>query len=165
LGLAVGEIREPYRGVALQAVDEKGRVAIPGNFRAALEKNSPAKEIVVGRHPRYPCLMARDLAADAEMHAKTQARREAAEDAGKEFDDELLRRLSSVEPAPFDSSGRFVIPPRFRARSKIEKWALFVAESDSFAIWAPDVLLARPDLPTDLREDCEDLCAARGVSL
>lgn len=161
----MGANREPYRGVALQAVDEKGRVAIPGNLRAALEKNSPTKEIVVGRHPRHPCLMARDLAADAELHAKMQERRAFAEDSGREFDSEAMRRISSVEAAPFDSSGRFVIPPRFRLRSKIDKWALFVAESDSIAIWAPDVLLAQPELADDLREDCEDLCAARGVVL
>ena len=146
-------------------MDEKGRVAIPGNLRAALEKNSAAKEIVVGRHPRHPCLMARDLSADDELHAKMRARREAAEDAGTAFDEEAMRRISSVETAPFDSSGRFVIPPRFRSRSKIDKWALFVAESDSFAIWAPDALLARDDIPMDLREDCEDLLAQRGVSL
>ena len=79
-------------------------MAIPGNLRAALEKNSAAKEIVVGRHPRHPCLMARDLAADAELHAKMQERRETAEDLGREFDGEAMRRISSVEAAPFDSA-------------------------------------------------------------
>ncbi len=140
-------------------------MAIPGNIRASLEKNSPIKEIVVGRHPRHPCLMARDLAFDEELHAKLRRREEAAEDEGRDFDHEAKRRLSSVESAPYDSSGRFVIPPRFRGRAKIDKWALFVAESSYFSIWSPEVLLADPGLAADLREDCESALEARGVAL
>ncbi len=56
------------------SVDEKGRVAIPGNIRASLEKNSPIKEIVVGRHLRHPCLMARDIAYDEELHDRISHR-------------------------------------------------------------------------------------------
>ena len=158
-------IREPYRGVALQAVDEKGRVAIPGSLRASLEKNSPIKEIVVGRHPEHACLMVRDLTFDAELHANLLRREDAAIDAGLAIDAEAKRRLSSVESAPFDASGRFVIPPRFRGRAKIDKWALFVAESTFFSIWSPEVVLGDPSLPEDLREDCESALEARGVTL
>jgi MraZ protein len=157
--------RELYRGFALQAVDEKGRVAIPSDLRTALDKNSPAKQVIVAKHDREPCIAVRDTEWDRERHARVDRRQEAALDDGKSVDFSAKRRMSIVETAPYDGSGRFVLPPYFRQKAKIGKWALFVGASDEFEIWAPEVLLAQPDLDEELRDLCEYLCAQRGVAL
>ena len=53
-----------YQGYALQAVDEKGRVAIPSSLRATLIARAPAgidpkdaQTVVLGFHESDPCLI------------------------------------------------------------------------------------------------------------
>ena len=71
-----------------------------------------------------------------------------------------------MERAPFDASGRFVIPPFFRAKAKIGKWAFFTASGETFDVWAPEVLMANADPENeDIREICEFLCQQKGVAL
>lgn len=157
--------RELYEGFALQAVDEKGRVAIPSDLRLALDKNSAAKTVLISKHSKDPCLSVRDPEWSRVKHDRIDRRQEAALDEGREIDSGARRRVSLVEKAAYDASGRFVLPPFYRQKAKIGKWAFFVGSGDEFEIWAPEVLLATPDIDEELREICEFLCEQRGVQL
>lgn len=158
--------RELFEGFALQAVDQKGRVAIPADLRAAAERNSDIRQIVVGLHAEDPCLSAHDLSWSKEKYDRLDRREQSAADRGDEVDTRAKRRaFGQVEKAPFDDSGRFVLPPFFRMKAKIGKWAFFNGSGETFDIWAPEVLLADENADPGLREICEFLCQSKGVAL
>ncbi|MFZ5749175.1 MAG: division/cell wall cluster transcriptional repressor MraZ [Pseudomonadota bacterium] len=158
--------RELFEGFALQAVDDKGRVAIPADLRFAAERNSDIRQIVIGRHAADPCLVAHDMSWSKEKHGRLDKKQQVAERRGEEGDSGAMRRaFGTVERAPFDASGRFVLPPFFRMKAKIGKWAFFVGSGDTFEIWAPEQLVQADSVHPDVREICEFLCAAKGVAL
>ncbi len=134
--------RELFEGFALQAVDQKGRVAIPADLRNAAERNSDIRQIVVGLHPYDPCLSAHDLSWSKEKYERIDRKEQQADD-----------------------SGRFVIPPFFRMKAGIQKWALFYGSGETFDIWAPERLMNDAQADPMLREICEYLCQAKGVTL
>ncbi len=157
---------ELYEGFALQAVDEKGRVAIPADLRAAVERNSDARSIVVGRHPFDPCLSAHDLNWSAEKFQRIDNPEQSPFEGDGGAARIKRRAFGAVERAPFDVSGRFVIPPFFRAKAQIGKWAFFTGSGETFDIWAPEVLMRAEGLDfEDIREVCEFLCKQKGVAL
>jgi MraZ protein len=157
--------RELFEGFALQAVDPKGRVAIPADLRAAAERNSDVRQIVVGNHATDPCLSAHDLGWSKAKYERIDRAEQLAIDRGDQPDTTAKRRaFGHVEKAPFDDSGRFVIPPFFRAKAKIAKWAFFVGSGETFEIWSPDVLLADENADPGLREICEFLMQAKGAA-
>lgn len=158
--------RELFEGFALQAVDQKGRVAIPADLRAAAERNSDIRQIVVGLHPEDPCLSAHDLSWSKEKYDRIDRKEQLAEERGGEADTRAKRRaFGLVEKAPFDDSGRFVIPPFFRMKAGIQKWAFFNGAGETFDIWAPEALLKDEKADPGLREICEYLCQSKGVKL
>jgi len=158
--------REHFEGFALQAVDLKGRVAIPADLRGVVERNSDVRQIVIGRHPIDPCLSAHDLSWSREKYERLDRAEQNATDAGRPADLRAKRRaFGLVEKVPFDDSGRFVIPPFFKAKAQIGSWAFFNAAGESFDIWAPEVLLKSEEIDEDLREICEFLCQQKGVKL
>lgn len=158
--------RELFEGFALQAVDQKGRVAIPADLRAAAERNSDIRQIVVGLHPEDPCLSAHDLSWSKEKYDRIDRKEQLAEERGGEADTRAKRRaFGLVEKAPFDDSGRFVIPPFFRMKAGIQKWAFFNGAGETFDIWAPESLLKDEKADPGLREICEYLCQSKGVKL
>lgn len=166
LGVHVSN-RELFEGFALQSVDEKGRVAIPADLRAAVERNSDARSIVVGRHPFDPCLSAHDLSWSQQKLGRIDNPEVSPFDAGAQADASAKRRaFGAVERVPFDASGRFVLPPFFRAKAKIGKWAFFNGSGETFEIWSPEALMATegPEFE-DIREICEFLCHQKGVAL
>lgn len=159
--------RELYEGFALQAVDEKGRVAIPADLRAAVERNSDVRAIVVGRHPFDSCLMVHDLSWSQQKFDRIDNPEQSPFDgAGNEISRAKRRAFGAVERAPFDASGRFVLPPFFRAKARIGKWAFFNGSGETFDIWAPESLLAvKGGDMEEIREVCEFLCQQKGVTL
>ncbi|MEI9928495.1 MAG: division/cell wall cluster transcriptional repressor MraZ [Sphingomonas sp.] len=146
-------------------MDEKGRVAIPADLRAAVERNSDLRAIVVGRHPFDPCLSAHDLSWSNEKFQRIDKPLESPFEAA-DATRAKRRAFGAVERAPFDVSGRFVIPPFFRQKAQIGKWAFFNGSGETFDIWAPEVLLRTegPDM-AEIREVCEFLCAGKKVAL
>jgi MraZ protein len=147
---------ELYEGFALQSVDEKGRVAIPADLRAAVERNSDVRSIVVGRHPFDPCLSVHDLNWSIEKFNRIDKPEESPFEGNAGGARAKRRAFGVVERAPFDASGRFVIPPFFRQKAKIGRWAFFTGSGETFDIWAPEALLAAegPDFE-EIRELCE----------
>lgn len=158
--------REIFQGFALQAVDPKGRVAIPADLRVAAERNSEERQVVVGLHGADRCISAHDVAWSKLKYERIDRREQQAEDRGEDADATAKRRaFGRVEKAPFDDSGRFVIPPFFRMKAGIQKWAFFNGSGDTFEIWAPEVLLKDESADPELREICEFLCGQKGVAL
>jgi MraZ protein len=149
-----------YIGSALQGVDRKGRVAIPADFRTTIEKNSSARTVMVAFHPTLPCLRGFDSqwAADAEADFRRRlldgtdpaviaAEREAA--------------FGEVEQAPFDPSGRFIMPDFFRAEAQIEDRAFFIGSGPTFNVWAPALLMTHESVPDRVRRRCAHLMAGK----
>jgi MraZ protein len=158
--------RELFEGFALQAVDQKGRVAIPADLRAAAERNSDIRQIVVGLHHEDACLSAHDLSWSKEKYERIDRREQLAVERGETAGAHAKRRaFGQVEKAPFDDSGRFVIPPFFKMKAGIQKWAFFNGSGETFDIWAPEVLLKDGNADPGLREICEYLCQSKGVKL
>jgi MraZ protein len=158
--------RELFEGFALQAVDQKGRVAIPADLRAAAERNSDTRQIVVTAHAEDPCLSAYDTGWSQAKYDRIDRKEQLAADRGDDVDTRAKRRaFGMVEKAPFDDSGRFVIPPFFRKKARIEKWAFFNGAGETFDVWAPEVLLNDPNADPELREICAFLCESKGVQL
>ncbi|RYD56568.1 MAG: division/cell wall cluster transcriptional repressor MraZ [Sphingomonadales bacterium] len=158
--------RELFEGFALQAVDQKGRVAIPADLRAAAERNSEARQIVISSHPFDPCLSAHDSGWSREKFERIDDPELVPGDPSQRGNARAKRRaFGLVEKAPFDESGRFVIPPFFKKKAGIEKWALFYGSGETFEIWSPEVLMKTADIDPELREVCEYLCDTKGVKL
>ncbi len=163
LGFGVAD-RELFEGFALQAVDQKGRVAIPADLRAAAERNSDVRQIVVGVHAEDPCLSAHDTGWSRTKYERIDKLDQQALDRGEQPSVRPKRRaFGMVEKAPYDDSGRFVLPPFFRAKAKIQKWAFFVGSGDTFEIWAPDELLASETADPELKEICLYLMQQKGA--
>jgi MraZ protein len=156
---------ELYEGFALQGVDEKGRVAIPADLRAAVERNSDVRSIVVGRHPFDPCLSVHDLSWSVEKFNRIDT--EASPFGGDGGESRVKRRaFGVVERAPFDASGRFVIPPFFRQKSQIGRWAFFTGSGETFDIWSPEVLMKTQGADfEEIRELCEFCLQQKGAKL
>lgn len=158
--------RSIFEGYALQAVDGKGRVAIPARFRVVMERNSEDREVVVGRHPEDPCLRAYDTGHSAALLEDIRRRERLAEERGEPLDSRIRRNMfGNSEKAPFDASGRFVLPGYYREKAGIGNWAFFVAAAETFEIWAPEVLLRHPDADPGLRDLCAYECRVKGLSL
>lgn len=156
---------ELYEGSALQGVDAKGRVAIPADFRASFERNSEARVIVVGVHPDKPCLRAYDLTWSKVNFARIQEDMRSPDADVRELAREREAAFADVERAPFDPSGRFVLPDFFREEAKIllNGWAFFAGDGPTFNIWSPEVLMATDGVSAVTRRRCAHLMANRKV--
>lgn len=147
--------RELFEGCALQAVDTKGRVAIPSDLRAAAERNADTRTIVISVHAEDSCLSAHDTGWSHRKYDRIDKLDQQALDRGEQPSTAPKRRaFGLVERATYDDSGRFVLPPFYRAKAKITKWALFVGSGDTFDIWSPEVLLADEKVDPELKELC-----------
>ena len=59
-----------FLGYALNAVDAKGRVSIPADFRGVIERRSQVSTVILGPHPTADCLVAYDRSYSASLHQK-----------------------------------------------------------------------------------------------
>lgn len=160
--------RELYQGFALQAVDDKGRVAIPADLRAVLDANAPApdsKLVLIGRHAAMPCLIGYDSAWAKALNDELNHLARLSREAGRDFDEARQRRANRVERANYDPSGRFVLPAFERDRAGIGKWAFFAGEGDQFQIWAPEMLMTADIDDEDLKDRCRFYMAQKKVKL
>jgi len=164
--------RGNYQGYALQQVDEKGRVAIPSSLRAALIARTPAgtdpKEastIVIAMHESDPCLIAYDLAYSDALVAALNRR--ANENAGADCAPKsmILREAMLSDALPFDSSGRFILPPFPRHELKIGKYAFFMGLGNYFEIWDPATILASEKASAKMKAAVRFLMSEKGEAL
>jgi MraZ protein len=159
--------RELYEGNALQAVDDKGRIAVPADLRVAFDRNSTERTLMVGLHARAACLIAHDIGWSKVKAARVEARIQARLDTGEDIDESALRRQlhSGLDRANLDGSHRFILTKFLRDGARIGDWAFFIGAGPEMEIWAPDVLMASDGVPPALRDACRWHCEQRGVKL
>jgi len=158
--------RETFNGFAMTAIDGKGRVAIPAAMRAVIEKNverfgGDVRTVIIGLHPKDPCLIGYDPAWLKRAHARLDRM----EEDGAEADYNRLRRaLGMTESAGFDASGRFVLPEYYAMKAKLLPGtdAVFQGTGNVFEIWNPDVLLASDSVDPAIKEIVDFTRAKRG---
>lgn len=167
--------RSGYRGVGLQMVDDKGRVAIPSALRAALEKNSghptdskEARVAILATHETDECLVAYDEPYFDAMMERLDARAlEFAGDRGQ-VDFNIWRDgVGTSENIAFDPSGRFVMPGILGRIGGIPKssYAFFVGVGAMIEIWNPKTLLDNPSISEKLKTACRFSLEEKGVVL
>jgi len=143
------ELDHPFLGHALNAVDAKGRVSVPAEFRGLIETRcriyalpgDPVndKELRIGLHEDGDRLQALDAIASRQL---TQDLRESVSDMPAAERRKALRAMQSDElgtlsVVSFDGAGRMVLPPMLRDFAGIEDLALFWGVGDQFEIWNP----------------------------
>lgn len=177
-------ISELFRGRALNAIDAKGRVSLPADYRAtilsryrrvahetgydpALSDPRAGKTISLAKHPERACLIGYDdvyanahLATIAERHAdKTGVERERAITDDQGF-------FGASEDLAWDMNGRIVLSPRMRKRGGIDGYVYFFARGHNVELWNPATFYhAHKDERPDWAEECRLDCEERGIAL
>ena len=157
--------RALFTGHALNAIDAKGRVAIPAGLRQTIEANGDGRNLVVAKHEIDACLTGYDRGWARLLHDRLTRAEDRAIDAGREFDrhNPNRRAFALVEDVPFDSSGRFILPAMLRERAGLDDWALFLGAGDTFEIWNPKQLIDAPHIDEEIRDVARWLMKARAA--
>lgn len=160
------EERQFFNGSALNAIDGKGRVAIPPAMRAVIEANGGGRILCLDEHDVSPCLIGFDKGWLRLRRARIQLEEERAVTAGRGFDIYNANRdaFGGVEEVPFDASGRLIVPPFLRAQAQLEELALFYAASDWFEIWNPRVALQSDTASEKLKRRAMAHLQAKGLA-
>jgi MraZ protein len=156
--------RETYIGYGMQAIDLKGRVALPNALRSAMETNNGGRSLFIDVHEDDACLILfdrgwiarrRDQIARDENFERTQ---------GRSFDLAMARRdpFVTAEPAAFDASGRFGMPQFLLDLTGLGKLAFFSGAIDYIEMWNPDRVLDSPRAPDRAKRYVEWHFAQKG---
>lgn len=170
MGLIVGHL---FQGHALNAVDAKGRVSVPANFRTLIEKRAlanaldPDKTLKIGEHKNGGFLWALDPVASAEIDRQLMA--SVADLPAAEQMDKLealsMDAHGGLEKVAFDDAGRMVLSPMLREFGRIEGLAFFVGVGLTFQIWNPLVAMEKLPQESRVRKPLAYLLKERGVPL
>jgi MraZ protein len=155
-----------FQGSALNAVDGKGRVSVPAFLRSVVERRGDARTIVLAKHESFPCLSAYDPASAALKHAKLERlfeKQEGDSEAALEYQQRNLMAFAATEEVPYDSSGRVLLPPMMRRKGQVEDLALFLGVGETFQIWNPQLFLAEPRVPEDMKDIARFRLEERGL--
>jgi MraZ protein len=146
--------RQLYKGHMLNAIDGKGRVAIPASMRAVLERNGDSRAFTLAIHARDACLIGYDRSWSALQHDRLEREEARERDAGRDFDyhNAFRRAFGTAEELTFDSSGRFILPAFYRQKASLEDLALFIGTGNTFELWNPRRLLETPGIDEATRE-------------
>jgi MraZ protein len=147
------EFTSYFHGFSLNAVDAKGRVSLPANFRSVVESRARPKvapgevpvwdrQVFIGEHEELECLVGYDSTYSQYLSEGLDARAAATGDdllkAGEIFS---VDAFGSALPASYDDAGRMVMPIT-RKLVGIEGLAFFVGAGRTFQIWAPETFRA-----------------------
>jgi MraZ protein len=132
-----------FRGHALQGIDAKGRVGIPAQLRATIERNSGEKVLLLGVNEADGSLTGSDTKHSQIDYARYEREQERALEQGREprLAASALVTFGITEELPFDSSGRFILPSFFREEAGLTDLAFFIGKGDHFEIWNPQRLI------------------------
>jgi MraZ protein len=158
--------RALFTGHALNAIDAKGRVAIPAGLRQSIEANGDGRNLIIAKHETDACLIGYDRGWSQLLHARLNKSEDRAAEAGRDYDrhNSNRRAFGLVEDVPYDASGRFVLPPMLHDRAKLEDLALFLGTGDTFEIWNPRLLIDAPQMDEELKDVARWLLRSRGVA-
>lgn len=131
-----------FNGPGFSPLGDKGRFVLPAKFRKTLkDSNTRGDKIVyLDKHAFFPCLIGfgearkRDIVAEVRADAQTPMERELA-----------LIQANSFIDAPFDDSGRVVLPRPLMDLVGIGEAVFFMGAGPTFTIWDPDTLLAQTE--------------------
>ena len=131
-----------YSGQGFSLRGEKGRYVLPPAFRNAIAPDADAPRVLcVAKHDRWPCLSGFGLDRTASFEDQLDREEENAVRRGQEFDRELRStQLWSFTEAPFDASGRFILPDHLAELCAIDDGICFLGGGRFFTLWAPGEL-------------------------
>ncbi|WCT74025.1 division/cell wall cluster transcriptional repressor MraZ [Sphingomonas naphthae] len=148
------EITDFFLGNALNAVDVKGRVSLPADFRAVVERRGRAAVragqeatdktfVYIGDHERHSCLQAYDSTYQQFLFEGLRKRVEkGGEDELAALDDAQQGAFGAMLTVAFDGAGRMVLPQSLRGLMGIGDLAFFIGAGQTFQIWDPKTFLA-----------------------
>jgi MraZ protein len=157
-----------YQGYQLQAIDKKGRIAIPNRLREALNNNTGGgpRTLFIGDETGLPCMVAYDEPWSKLLKARQEADFARAQDQGKDIArarDEL-NNFGNIDEVQFDDAGRFILPRYVIDELGLTDFAYFAGAGDVFHIWNPRRLITDPNVPEGTRKRCAFEMKEKGLS-
>lgn len=121
-----------FRGVFYHALDEKGRVSFPAEFRRVLTEGGESSVVLTNFvSDGARCLEGYSLQSWKRFEQKLAQR--------SRFDPQVRKLenyyLARAAICPLDTSGRVNIPPHLRAYAGMEKELAFTSSTHGFRIW------------------------------
>lgn len=179
-------ISDLFRGSALNAVDGKGRVTLPADYRATVrcryrravhetgydpapsdpdDRRRAGRAATLVKDPDRPCLVGyEDVYAGVHLD---RIERRHADKSGLERERAIHRDqgyFGASEDAAWDGAGRIMLTPRMRARAGIADAVYFFARGETFELWNPATFdSAHRDEAPDWAEDCRLAWQERGA--
>lgn len=168
--------RVPFKGNWLNAVDAKGRVSLPAEFRKVIETRVAAARLaglaVIGestlhvrKHPFDSCLQLIDPSFDDDLRAMAEASEGAEATLAARF--ARGRSGAGVQlPMTYDSAGRMVLNATHRRLGGIGEHAFFVGADYVIEVWDPATAIdALADSDPELVEQLRFLLDDKGITL
>ncbi len=143
-----------FRGNFSHAVDDKGRVSLPSEFRNILERTSE-QSVVITNYISEGARCLEGFGIKAWEHFEKKLREKS------RFSSKLQRLenfyLSRSAECPIDSSGRILLPSHLRTYAGLDKEVTFTSSIHGFRLWdtrvwnmifadAEKALMENPDL-------------------
>lgn len=151
-----GEVFEGFSGYGFSLKDEKGRFAIPVDFRADLKLSSEGKTVCLDIHPEWECVSAFGISRKRDFNALIEQARQDALAAGRPFDRLTWQaQFNAFDKVAFDDSGRFIMPPDLVETYAIDDALYWHSLGDHIAIFTPTTLYERG--PEFMRPRCRRL--------
>lgn len=158
LGAGIGSSCQAFRGNYTHALDDKGRIALPAEFRRVLNSSGETSVVLtnyVSEGAR--CLEGFGLKAWADFEQKLRAK--------SRFSPKLQKLenfyLSRAAECSIDTSGRILLPAYLRTYAGIEREVTFTSSIHGFRVWdkrvwdlifsaAEQALLNNPEIFSDV---------------
>ncbi len=141
----MGEVSQSpsgYSGQGFSPRGEKDRFVLPAKLRNIIAERSGQRLLCIGVHDKWPCLTGFGKDREAEFTRILDREEQRATDLKQDFDrDGRSMNLWDFEEAPFDASGRFVLPPVSSELGGIGDALYFHGIGEFITIWNPEVLL------------------------
>lgn len=121
-----------FRGNFTHAIDDKGRVSLPSEFRKVLGARNESGVVITNYiSDGARCLEGFGLQAWSEFESKLRAK--------SRFSPKLQKLenfyLSRAAECPIDNSGRILLPAYLRTYAGIEKEVTFTSSIHGFRVW------------------------------
>lgn len=127
-----------FLGTHRNRLDRKGRVSVPAEFRAVLERLGAEQVVLLPSH-RAPCLEAWPEP-EFERLAAGLDRYEAFSDERDDLSASLFADACPIRP---DAEGRVVLPEELAAHAGLTEWVAFVGFGATFQLWEPEAAKRR----------------------
>lgn len=130
-----------FLSTIVNRIDRKGRISVPGLYRAALE-NQPFFGVILMKSPIHPAL---EGFAPSTMEDIAE-RLDAYPMFSQDQDDLAAATLAEAVPLYFDGEGRIGLPADLAAYAGLQEDVVFVGLGRKFQMWAPDAWKKRREV-------------------